>query len=417
MVRTYTSAFAALLLLASAAAASQDQTDAPSVALAETLRDGMRIVTGRLVPKTDAVSTIRVTVKRSALSNVLTRQNYVQQKSTTDIAADGSFTLTLDQPLRAGQVVVAEAMNADGPIDGSGSEIVEVIDPGSWGRARAYFAGGVTFSKERDDFSKQDLSVSFVIDKTWLQATDFELGAPKATRDEFNLLRTRVSELSHQRQAQVARLTERRDPTRSRGAWRMRQLNSFFDARVTALPLVVEGDGSDVATSEQFLSTRKGALVQVGIYAPIYGPQTAWEHDGAIHTLFIAPVVRGGIATIAGGDDDDQLSSTDVDDVHQFWSAGIGLGLYRLTGTTNQAPELINYLHATWGRSESFEFTESGVVQKPLRLFIEARLMVPSTALQVGFDANLGDGRDDVRFVFGTRFDIGELIARLSSFQ
>src|SRR5205814_10096689 len=187
-------------------------------------------------------------------------------------------------------------------------------------------AGGVVFSKDRDDFSKQDLSVSFSIDKTWLQAPDFELTAPKPVRDAFNAQPLDA----RQRQLKAAGIDVQRDPTQARGSWRLRQLNSFFDARVTALPVVVEGGGSDVATREQFLSSRKGALMQVGIYAPIYGPQTAWEHDGAVHALFVAPVVRGGVSTIPGRNQTGDTTAADVDDVHQFWSAGIGVGLYRL---------------------------------------------------------------------------------------
>ena len=51
-----------------------------------------------------------------------------------------------------------------------------------------------------------------------------------------------------------------------------------------------------------------------------------------------------------------------------------------------------------------------------IRTMVEGRLKIPDTALQIGFDANLGHGRDDIRFVFGTRFDIGELFGRLRSF-
>ena len=398
--------FGVILGLTPPAAAQQPAAtpqQPPSVSLEEGIRDGMRILAGRVVPEPGGdgqTKRVRVTVKRSALSNELMRQNYIQQKSTDEFTADGGFSVTLERPVLAGQVVVAEAIGDDGsPIPNSGSEIVEVIDPGSWGRARAYFSGGVVFSKERDDFSKQDLAVSFAIDKTWLQAVDFELPAPKAVRD------TAVAS------------SDRTAKAKAKGKFRPRQLNSFFDARLTALPVQVEGNGSDVATKDQFVDSRKGALLQVGIYAPIYGPQTSWEHDGAIHALFIAPVVRGGVATIAGDDAADATGPSDPDDVNQFWSVGIGVGLHRLTGTANQAPQLINYLHATWGQSEAFELIKDGVVTRPLRWFVEGRLMVPNTALQIGFDANLGDGHDDIRFIFGTRFDIGELIERLSSFQ
>jgi hypothetical protein len=33
--------------------------------------------------------------------------------------------------------------------------------------------------------------------------------------------------------------------------------------------------------------------------------------------------------------------------------------------------------------------------------------------LYVGFNANAGQGRDDLRFVFGTMFDIGNLYRKL----
>jgi hypothetical protein len=45
----------------------------------------------------------------------------------------------------------------------------------------------------------------------------------------------------------------------------------------------------------------------------------------------------------------------------------------------------------------------------------EGRLKVPGTPLHVGFNANGGQGRDDLRFVFGTLFDIGNVYRRLRS--
>ena len=50
-------------------------------------------------------------------------------------------------------------------------------------------------------------------------------------------------------------------------------------------------------------------------------------------------------------------------------------------------------------------------------MLVEGRLKVPYTGLQVGFDANLGAGRDDIRFLFGTRFDIGEAMSRIRGFE
>jgi hypothetical protein len=160
--------------------------------------------------------------------------------------------------------------------------------------------------------------------------------------------------------------------------------------------------------------------MQIGAYAPVLGPQTSWVHEGAVNTLFVAPVFRYGVQTIAGSGDGSQTVNGlgEPDDVFHFWGFGFGLGHQKLSGTTNQTPEIISYLHVVFGKSEAFNYKETdGTIIDGTRAMIEGRLKIPNTAMQVGFDANLGGGRDDVRFLFGTRFDIGELFGRLREFQ
>ncbi len=369
----------------------------PGPQLRAALHDGMRVVPGH-VENGVGVATVRVVVSRSNLeSHAYT--DYLQIKSTSDIDADGNFSVTLPDPLVAGQVVRAQAFTAtqesSQPSDG-----ITVTDAGSWGRARAYFAGGVIFSKDRDDFSKQDLALTFALDKSWLQHPDFRLGADES--------------------AQAAGIGK------SEGAWRMRQLNSFFDTRVTALPVVQDtttgGAQSSGEPAEQFVASRKGAVMQIGIYAPIYGPQTSWVYEGAVNTFFIAPLLRVGIQTITDASGTATVNArNEADDIFNFWSGGVAIGHQKLSGTTNQTPEIISYLHVTWGRAEAFDYrtnpADPSTVVSPMRTLIEGRLKIPDTALQIGFDGNLGRGHDDLRFIFGTRFDIGELFGKLKSFQ
>ena len=170
----------------------------------------------------------------------------------------------------------------------------------------------------------------------------------------------------------------------------------------------------------QFVASRKGALMQIGVYVPFYGPETSWVYDGAVNTFFIAPLFRGGIQTINGADGGQTVNQDgEPDDVYNYKAAGFGIGHLKLSGTTNQTPEIISYLHFAWGTSEAFKYKKAGtsVTLNPVRMLVEGRLKVPYTAMQVGFDANLGDGRDDVRFTFGTRFDIGEAISRVAGSQ
>jgi hypothetical protein len=413
--------------------------------LRPSLKDGNREVRGLLRDRT-AVSSIRVGVLRSPLEHQTDSKRFVQSKATTEINAGGEWSVTLEQPLVAGQVVVAEAFTAAGE-GADASDGVTVVDPGSWGRARAYFAGGVIFSKSHGDFSQQDLTLAFAIDKGWLQKPDFKLGLeegelPREARDAIEMISMESdacvkADFNRRRTCEAdarSRIREIRRHYGSQGRLAFRQLNTVLDTRLTALPVAVPpeeneggggGDGGEAGdvpdNQDQFLASRKGAILQVGVYAPFYGPQTAWVHDGAVNALFVAPLFRAGIQTITGNDDGTPTvnGKGETDDVFHFWGAGFGIGHQKLSGTTSQTPEIVSYLHIVVGKSEAFQFRREpgGPVIDDWRTMIEGRLKIPNTPLQVGMDANLGHGRDDIRFVFGTRFDIGELFGRLNDFS
>ena len=82
---------------------------------------------------------------------------------------------------------------------------------------------------------------------------------------------------------------------------------------------------------------------------------------------------------------------------------------------------LISWLTLSYGRWENFEIeTPSGlkdamgndilVRQRPYRIEALGWLKIPETPFIIGFDGNFGKGPDDVRFIFGTRFDIGKVL-------
>lgn len=90
------------------------------------------------------------------------------------------------------------------------------------------------------------------------------------------------------------------------------------------------------------------------------------------------------------------------------------------------APELISWLDITTGRWENFQVMTNvmdapghivTVTRRPWRYQAEGRLQVPGTPFLVGFDGNFGEGKDDVRFGFGMRFDVGKLLQKLKAVQ
>lgn len=400
--------------------AVQDKTPAkpPSAPTLSALMAGQKEVRGFANRETETKSAVVQMQRMQAVEvadletperlRTVRRLVTIDRQLVTQFDVTGGFTLTIARPLITGDRLSAAGCSDDKGAECGAAETYDVADATDWGRARAYFSGGVVFSQERDEFSQQDLFLAFVMDKAWLQREDPD---PETREGQID------------------------PPARHRWVW-PRQFNTFFDVRLTALPVVAAStDASDTAnattraaaaattpdTVDQFVSSRKGALAQIGAYAPFYGAATTWQRADGPHALFIAPVFRVGFQTIPNGGQSNEARAIGADNVFKFWSGGFGVGLLRLTGTRDRAPEVISYLHLTWGHYEAFEsLASTGTSVRPaksLRTVAEGRLKIPETPLQVGFDANLGEGRDDVRFSFGVRFDIGDLFAKLKQFQ
>ena len=342
-------------------------------------------------------------------------------------AADGDHKITVSSLNEKESVALAVPKDAllkpaDAAATSGSQEAVEY----DWGRVRGYFAGGLIFSKEREDFSKSDMFLDFTLDKNYI---------------------------AHQ-------------------FGPFKDFNTFFNARLTSIPVATAenaatgdggGEGGGAAAEpcntpdcEGFITSKKAALMQAGIYLPMYGGLTTWyrkvtRQDHSFrwekNALFVAPLAKGGIMTITGDRETSEGQQFGGDDVFNFYSFGMMLGHYRLHArrqrdyesgrylnnrfgrplwepNPNIAPELISWLTISAGRWENFEIMvptgqknalgeEIKVRERPWRIEALGRLKIPETPFIVGFDGNFGKGPDDLRFIFGTRFDIGKLMRTL----
>jgi hypothetical protein len=303
-----------------------------------------------------------------------------------------------------------------------------------WGRVRGYFSGGVVFSKERESFSKSDIFLSFVLDKNYLRRRFWNIN----TFFEARLTAVPVA----------AQATPTPTPASS-------------SARTNA----AAATGDQSSEIDTFIASRKAAMAQVGIYIPVN--VSHWHHDGQLNSLFIAPLAKGGISTITGDTQTAEALRVGKDDVYNFFSIGARFGHYsypkparpcdakinpqkyqEIPGNETKkskdawdydyardcdepwdyAPELISWLDLTMGRWENFEVllptnlkdSAGNVVtvrRRPWRYQAEGRLKIPGTPFIAGFDGNFGEGPDDVRFGFGMRFDVGNLIQKFKALQ
>jgi hypothetical protein len=337
----------------------------------------------------------------------------------TDLAT-GRFTISLPANL---QIVNGTVVSVIQTVSGQNSASVSVTATEplyDWGRVRAYFSGGMMISKEREDFSKNDFYLGLQVDKNWLQWKKFLY------------------------------------------------FNSFFDTILAAVPVQPgAGDNSGGSTGgtggsgtgggngggsggssgsttttdplDRFLPSRKAAILRIGAYLPLVVQK--WDFDNAKHGLFIGPLAKAGIETITNNRVSVNGSATspqfiELDDLYNFHAYGIRIGHFKLNSGRNTSPELISNLDLAFGRFENFERCRMGGNRnseelvscldpsvpptqqfrvRPWRYSFEGRLKVPGSQvpLYVGFNANGGKGRDDLRFVFGTMFDIGNLYRKI----
>jgi len=118
---------------------------------------------------------------------------------------------------------------------------------------------------------------------------------------------------------------------------------------------------------------------------------------------------------------------------YNYYGYGARLGHYAMTGSSNESPELISYLDVIMGRFSNLEsFVQDGnsgpenLRRRLYRISLEGILKIPNTPLIVGFSANVGQeavgfgnahitqrAGDDLRFLFGARFDVAKLVSKI----
>jgi hypothetical protein len=243
------------------------------------------------------------------------------------------------------------------------------------------------------------------------------------------------------------------------------QLDNLFDARLTAIPVQTavtptaangNGNGNGTLRSDPnsfLLSSRKAAQMQLGIYVPIISPieREAQVEKGPNdqprkfangetayfkRAFYIAPIGKLGIQTLTEGQQSGEMARFGQDDVYNFWAIGGRIGVLRrfFRGTSSTSVQLdkdrgaesVLHLDFMRGRYENFTipttFIREGndppelrVGNRLWRYAFEGRLRLPYIPYTfVGFDANLGKGRDDVRFIFGINIELGPLVATLN---
>ena len=335
-----------------------------------------------------------------------------QPFTTTD--AKGQWFLTLSKPVVAGDQLQIDQQSFDTGTHTPGTlastKPQPVVDPLDLGRVRYYFTSGVVLSNSRD----------FAVQSSSTQAGLF-LGLD----------------------ADRAWIVPERLAPRNIG------INTYFDARLTSVATQAmnptQGTADNLTT---FVSSKKAASLLAGTYFPITTGH--WDRGTATYSFFVGPLAKAGFTTLA--DDPANTTGTTTTVTDRFFTSyayGARLGVFhnfmkdKDTVDTTAGPELVSYVDVATGKFGNFEAVRDLTLEldpkasadpphmlrrvRPWRYSFEGLLKIPHSVFVIGFSANIGRGaypadkvngvvrpftspRDDLRFLFGARFDFSRFL-------
>jgi hypothetical protein len=371
--------------------------------------EGSTTVTG-FYNNPSAATRVRVVVMQGG--------DVVEQEDAPVDSTSGKFTVNLNQPLGSEQKLQIFGLR-DG---GMSLALVLPVTPSvfDWGRVRAYFTLGIVVASNEistnasgttagNAFNTNSASpfISFDLDKNWLMTPHF-------------------------------------------------RVHSYFDARLTqigtaaaSLPSGSVTPLSAAASPASLLANKQAGSLQGGAYFPFV--LTTWRYRRRLNSLYVAPLVKAGFyttsdtPTVSNG-----ISTTSIvspTNFYKFYGFGVRVGHYQEYGhSKGRAPEQLSYLDFTVGRWGNFEYLnpltlnkDTGICSIPTtsqadalcydrerlwRYAFEGILKVPYTPFILGLSANVAAQHphqanfiappDDLRFLFGVRFDSKTLLAPLT---
>jgi len=289
----------------------------------------------------------------------------------------GEFTAQLASPLIAGYYVYVSQVSPAGAINSAVATVTAATaaPPGyDWGRVRAYFTLGALLSQQDNQFSHADTFLDFQLDKTYALMGNIDETGNHSWKPGLNsFFETRLTALPVAVQSCPTITTTTTSTTTPATTSSSTALSpNCASASTTATPTTTATTtttGTTTAAPDQttaFLNSQKSARLLFGVYIPFqldrWSLQDKDSSGNAVTTpyaLFIGPLIKTGFDTsINGLNQTQQGGSTpsavqavgNSNEFYKFYDFGFRLGHVQLSGQSNKAHEIISYLDVTWGR-------------------------------------------------------------------
>ena len=350
-------------------------------------------------------------------------------------AVVGTYHLTLqslpERPLTHGTAALTKQAESDDT-------------PPDSGMYRYYFTAGDLLSKQDGSFSHSDLFLDFHADRSLLLPGNY----PNMPQLRFRH-RPGFNSYFDVRLTSVPAAVQ--NCTQNTAAATAAAATTADTSACTSATSTSPGKTSSDAT-QVFLNSQKSASLAGGFYFPFMLP--VWSIDNEKYATFFAPIAKVGFQTTIddlGQTQQDQQSQqpnvagagvSSVGNSSTFYknySYGGRLGVFHFPAKAGpgHAPEIEHYIDVTFGRFSNLptsvcadlpsgkppcSATSPHVYQRQYRFALEGFFQVPAThGFSIGFSANVAQDNvgahhwdylppDDLRFFFGYKFDIQNLV-------
>lgn len=338
---------------------------APPVIIGERLRAGARTVS----VQTGSGGTVKVFMEGREIT-----------AGAQKFDVGGDVTVSLKQPLQEGAHVRA-TLTSDTEQSSDPSPEKEVPFSTDWGRVRAQFWGGAMVGRSDTDgtLSERDPYIALTVETAVRSMVDHNCACEMGSR------------------------------------LRRWQATTEVDIRLTSTSVSAPAAAGNQAAGAgpETLETVDSTLFRGSFVFPIrtanFGApisERPWA-DGA-DLLFVAPIVSLGFESA----NDSGLPEARKRQLFKQVMGGLRLGHARVSRDSDAVNQTYNYVTVGIMHAENYRGEDGRI---PKRWFFEARLRLPGLApILIGTDLNLGDGPDDSRFIFGTTFDVGNMLRKLS---
>lgn len=316
--------------------------------------------------------------------------------------------------------------------------------PPQSGMYRYYFTFGDLLSKQDGSFSHSDLFLDFHADRSFLLPANY-------VNVQEPWYRPGINSYFDVRLTSVPAATQNCTQTQSSA-----MTTSTTTPSCTSSSSTTSGNLDTTTGAQVFLNSQKSASVGGGFYLPFMLPP--WDIDKEKYATFIAPIAKIGFQTTIDNLGQTQQTTTTAQQsvmstvvsgvapvgssstFYKNYSYGGRVGIYHFPANAgeNQAPSIEHYLDISMGRFSNLPSAVCAntpsknppcgttnatyVYQRQYRIALEGLMQVPGThGFSIGFSANVAQHvagahhydylpPDDLRFLFGYKFDVQNLV-------